>query len=149
MPALRSWAGRRKPPLYNPPPGPGSPSLDARCVRRAMHPGWLRGLLTRCKETGMPVNFRPATRIVGSAIVALTLTSLTAQSPVRHSTAVGEWPTYGGDLAATKYSPLDQINRNNFSTVKVAWRTKSPDGFLSMTLPGGTEWSTESRLIFD
>ena len=92
---------------------------------------------------------RTATRIVGSAIVALTLTSLTAQSPVRHSTAVGEWPTYGGDLAASKYSPLDQINRNNFSTLKVAWRTKSPDGFLSMTLPGGTEWSAESRMIFD
>ena len=26
----------------------------------------------------------------------------------------GEWPTYGGDLGGTKYSPLSQINRNNF-----------------------------------
>ncbi|PYR50046.1 MAG: pyrroloquinoline quinone-dependent dehydrogenase [Acidobacteria bacterium] len=98
----------------------------------------------------MPGTFRRlVTRIVGSAIVALTLTSLTAQSPARHSTATGEWPTYGGDLSATKYSPLDQINRDNFSTLKIAWRLKSPDGFLSMTLPGGAEWSAESRLIFD
>jgi len=97
----------------------------------------------------MPGTFRLVTRIVGSATVALTLTSLTAQSPARHSTATGEWPTYGGDLSATKYSPLDQINRDNFSTLKIAWRLKSPDGFLSMTLPGGAEWSAESRLVFD
>jgi quinoprotein glucose dehydrogenase len=62
---------------------------------------------------------------------------------------VGEWPTYGGDLAGTKYSPLDQINKDNFSSLRVAWRAKSPDGFLSMTLPGGVEWSAESRLVFD
>ena len=30
------------------------------------------------------------------------------------STARGEWPTYGGDLASSKYSPLDQINRGEF-----------------------------------
>ncbi|MGH7341749.1 MAG: hypothetical protein ACREKH_14750 [Candidatus Rokuibacteriota bacterium] len=30
------------------------------------------------------------------------------------STARGEWPTYGGDLASSKYSPLDQITAANF-----------------------------------
>lgn len=34
----------------------------------------------------------------------------------------GEWPTYGGDLGNTKYSPLDQINASNFNTLKLAWR---------------------------
>lgn len=67
----------------------------------------------------------------------------------RPSTARGEWPTYAGDLAATKYSPIDQITKDNFSSLKVAWRTKSPDGFLSMTLPNGDEWTADSRLIFD
>ena len=52
------------------------------------------------------------------------------------STARGEWPTYGGDLAGSKYSPTDQINRDNFTKLKVAWRTKSPDAVLSMSLPG-------------
>ena len=47
---------------------------------------------------------RRSIRVVGSGIVALMLASLTAQSPARHSTAIGEWPTYGGDLAASKYS---------------------------------------------
>ena len=34
----------------------------------------------------------------------------------------GEWRHYSGDLGATKYSPLDQINRNNVSRLKIAWR---------------------------
>jgi len=35
------------------------------------------------------------------------------------------WSTYGGDLANTRYSPLDQINAANFSTLEVAWRFKT------------------------
>jgi len=37
----------------------------------------------------------------------------------------GEWRTYGGDLGATRYSPLDQINAENFSKLEVAWRFKT------------------------
>ena len=72
-----------------------------------------------------------------------------AQAPPRPSTATGEWPTYGGDLANSKYSPLDQITAANFGALRVAWRAKSPDAFLSMTLPDGTEWSADSKLIFE
>jgi len=83
-------------------------------------------------------------------LVSLALaTALAAQAPATPSTARGEWPTYGGDLASTKYSPLDQISAANFSTLRIAWRAKSPDGFLSLTLPDGTEWSADSKLIFD
>ncbi len=83
-------------------------------------------------------------------LIALGLASvLVAQAPVPPSTARGEWPTYGGDLASTKYSPLDQINAANFGAMKIAWRAKSPDGFLSLTLPDGTEWSADSKTIFD
>ena len=76
-------------------------------------------------------------------------TALVAQPPITPSTARGEWPTYGGDLASTKYSPLDQITAANFATLRPAWRAKSPDGFLSITLPDGSEWSADSRTIFD
>ena len=69
--------------------------------------------------------------------------------PAVSSTAIGEWPTYGGDLANSKYSPLDQITAANFASLKIAWRAKSPDAFLSMTLPDGTEWSADSKLIFE
>ena len=36
-----------------------------------------------------------------------------------------EWKTYGADLASTRYSPLDQINKDNFSKLQVAWRLKT------------------------
>ena len=37
----------------------------------------------------------------------------------------GEWTTYGGDLANTRYAPLDQINAGNFDKLEVAWRFKT------------------------
>jgi glucose dehydrogenase len=39
----------------------------------------------------------------------------------------GEWRFYGGDQGSTKYSPLDQINRNNVQKLKTAWIWDSPD----------------------
>jgi quinoprotein glucose dehydrogenase len=61
-----------------------------------------------------------------------------------------DWPTYGGDLASTRYSPLDQINAQNFSTLEVAWRFKTdalgprPEFNLQSTplMVGGRLYST-------
>ena len=39
-----------------------------------------------------------------------------------------EWPTYGGDLASTRYSPADQITADNFADLELAW-TLSTDNF--------------------
>lgn len=39
----------------------------------------------------------------------------------------GEWPAYAGTYAASRYSPLTQINRDNAKDLHVAWRWKSPD----------------------
>jgi quinoprotein glucose dehydrogenase len=33
-----------------------------------------------------------------------------------------EWPHYGGNLASHRYSPLDQINRDNVANLRVEWR---------------------------
>ena len=43
-----------------------------------------------------------------------------APAPGRTAAAatVVEWTTYGGDLASTRYSPLDQINKDNFRTCR-------------------------------
>jgi quinoprotein glucose dehydrogenase len=38
-----------------------------------------------------------------------------------------EWKTYGADLASTRYSPLDQINKDNFSKLKIAWKLSTND----------------------
>jgi quinoprotein glucose dehydrogenase len=37
----------------------------------------------------------------------------------------GEWSTYGGDLASRRYRPFDQIDRNNFNNLEIAWRFKT------------------------
>ncbi len=36
-----------------------------------------------------------------------------------------EWPTYGADLASTRYRPLDQIDASNFNKLEVAWTFKT------------------------
>ncbi len=59
----------------------------------------------------------------------------------------GEWPVYGADKAGTKYSPLDQINRENFSKLEVAWRWKSVDDFLTKTTANGGEWSASRDTV--
>jgi quinoprotein glucose dehydrogenase len=38
---------------------------------------------------------------------------------------IGEWRAYGGNVAQHRYSPLDQINKDNFSKLEVAWRFKT------------------------
>src|SRR5215813_5250880 len=63
-------------------------------------------------------------------IVPLSLLVLWAAMPVAgqaptFSTQNGEWATYGGDLASTRYSPLDQITADNFNKLEVAWRVKT------------------------
>ena len=63
--------------------------------------------------------------------------------------ANGEWPTYGGDLGSTKYSPLDQIDAGNFGGLEIAWRWQSADAWVSMTTPGGGEWRARSDVVFE
>jgi quinoprotein glucose dehydrogenase len=40
---------------------------------------------------------------------------------------LGEWPAYAGTYAASRYSPLTQIDRTNAKDLHIAWRWKSPD----------------------
>ncbi len=50
---------------------------------------------------------------------------LNAGASAQVKAKLGEWWTYGGDLASTRYSPLDQITRDNFKNLEVAWRFKT------------------------
>jgi glucose dehydrogenase len=66
--------------------------------------------------------FREAVQAgVAACLLAAAALPLTAQS----GAANGEWPTYGGDLGNTHYSPLDQINASNFDKLQVAWTFKT------------------------
>lgn len=61
----------------------------------------------------------------------------------------GEWTGYGGDNSSAKYSPLDQINKDNFAQLKIAWRWKSVDAFLSKQTVGGEWWSKAENIFED
>ena len=39
----------------------------------------------------------------------------------------GDWPVYGHDSGGTKYSPLEQINRQNVTRLQVAWTFHTGD----------------------
>src|SRR5215831_9651962 len=50
----------------------------------------------------------------------------------------GEWRVYGGDEASTRYSPLEQINRDTIKNMRVAWVWKS-DGLRPSNPTGASE----------
>ena len=55
-----------------------------------------------------------------SAAVVIGATVISAQQGAKN----GQWRYYGGDQGQTHYSPLDQINKDNFSRLEVMWRFK-------------------------
>ncbi len=69
------------------------------------------------------------TRRLGSAMLAAVVTfTVQAQGGV----PAGHWPAYGGDAGSTKYSPLDQITRDNVDELRVVWEWQSPDNPIVM-----------------
>jgi quinoprotein glucose dehydrogenase len=88
----------------------------------------------------------------GLAVLAigLAVVGASARGQGNKPAAAFEWKTYGGDLASMRYSPLDQINKDNFSKLQVAWRLNTdafgprPDSLYSATplMVGGVIYTT-------
>ena len=57
-----------------------------------------------------------------------------AQSDARNQVAPGDWPNLNRDLAATRYSPLNQINASNVSSLKEAWTYRLGGGATAVPL---------------
>jgi glucose dehydrogenase len=55
--------------------------------------------------------------------------TITAQYGARN----GEWPVFGGDGGSTRYSPLDQITRDNVKDLQLAWTFRT-DNFSTLAL---------------
>jgi quinoprotein glucose dehydrogenase len=66
-----------------------------------------------------------APRLRQFVLLALALALMTVGVRGQSKPKPGEWTTYGADLASTRYSPLDQINKDNFNKLEVAWRFKT------------------------
>jgi quinoprotein glucose dehydrogenase len=63
-----------------------------------------------------------ARRVIALAgLLVIAVAALGAQ----HGTTNGEWRAYAGEPGSTKYSPLDQINKDNAKNLRIAWRFKT------------------------
>lgn len=62
-------------------------------------------------------------RLMSSLIVSVgvMLSAPAALSQSGTDVYAGDWPDYNGNMAAQRYSPLDQINAENVSTIRQAW----------------------------
>ena len=61
--------------------------------------------------------------------------SLVARAQGTAAQPVGEWHYYGGDKGFTRYSPLDQIGRDNVGNLKVLWRRPKVNARLREAFP--------------
>jgi quinoprotein glucose dehydrogenase len=64
-----------------------------------------------------------------TAILLGTAAAVVRQGP-NAGAVVGEWRAYGGDLGSTKYSRLDQIGKDNVTSLQIAWRRPAVDTSL-------------------
>src|SRR5690606_480864 len=100
----------------------------------------------------VPVSPVPGSRVLRNRMGVLAAAATTAvacssawgqtaadssRSPTDDLNARGDWTTINGDPAATRYSPLDEINRGNVAELEEAW---------SYTLNGA---STAVPLVID
>ena len=58
-----------------------------------------------------------------------------ASPSAQQGTTQGEWRSYNGDAGATKYAPLDHINRYNVGRLRIAWRRPAVDRSILTKAP--------------
>jgi quinoprotein glucose dehydrogenase len=82
---------------------------------------------------------------LGVGAVAVTILAVLLAFPTswQAQTVSGEWRAYAGDVRATKYSPLDQINRNNVSGLRIAWRQSAVPADVRGTTTGNVPGNYE------
>ena len=64
-------------------------------------------------------------------LVGVVVVLATAFAAAQQGSRGGEWTSYSGDPGSTKYAPLDQINGDNVTRLKVAWQRPSVDPSIS------------------
>ena len=77
---------------------------------------------------------RHAPAAIGSALLALGLAGVVSALSAR-GVENGEWRNHSGDNGSTKYSPLNQISRDNVARLVMAWRRPALDPAFAATYP--------------
>ena len=58
-------------------------------------------------------------------VVVAILLATSVSAPAQQGARDGEWRYYGADSGSTKYSALDQIDRDNVADLQIAWRWRT------------------------
>ena len=66
-------------------------------------------------------------------MIAVCLFGLQANAPAQ-AIPESDWPAYGRDGGGSRYSPLDEINRQNVSELKVAWTYRTGEADAKIRL---------------
>src|SRR5687768_10267799 len=69
-------------------------------------------------------------KVTRLALGLLVLATSSTHAADARDTSKGEWPFYAGDIYATKYSPLAQIDAKNVGSLQIAWTWDSADDAL-------------------
>jgi quinoprotein glucose dehydrogenase len=73
---------------------------------------------------------QPTMKHLSTAVLGVSLLAAGVLAQNARQQPSGDWLTYGGDLASTKYSALDQITPTNVATLTQAWS-------VTLTAPAG------------
>src|SRR5262245_46535127 len=94
----------------------------------------------------MPLKLSCAVISLSFAIAATSLAAQSAQTSLSITAKPGEWRYLNSDPMSTRYSPLDQIDRNNFKDLKIAWRWTPAIGPAPSSLGGTAQGNGDPEL---
>src|SRR5687767_16007241 len=78
------------------------------------------------------LHYRPMAYAVSTlCAVAATIAVVASQTPQPPA----EWRYYGGNKGFTRYSALDQINRDNVKNLRIAWRRSALNDKMIAAFP--------------
>ena len=83
----------------------------------------------RSAGAGALLQLRGTTRSVATAAFAAALIAVSPAAPRESAGGMVEWPCVGADQAASKYSPLADVDASNVDRLRIAW-TWEPNGWL-------------------
>jgi quinoprotein glucose dehydrogenase len=73
-------------------------------------------------------------RLIGAGVSAI-LVAFGTLAVNTQNKALGEWRSFGGDKGYTRYSLLDQINKDNVAKLQVVWRRPALDAQFTSGYP--------------
>src|SRR5688572_21638078 len=76
-----------------------------------------------------------STRSFRFAVIAIAVLVGAAVAWAQQGARGGEWARYGADAGTTKYAPLDQVDKQNVSRLRVVWQRPAVDPSITARVP--------------